>query len=90
MSFKDNDNNSYAMAAGTTLAPGAYLVIDETEFGFGLGPRDGLGLFAPDGTRIGDGFGWTGHAAFGFSRCPNGTGNLTDTPTSKGAPNNCD
>ena len=36
--FKDNDDtHAYVIAAGTTIAPGAYLVLEEAGFGFGLG-----------------------------------------------------
>ena len=37
--FRDNDptHTQYAIPAGTTLAPGAYYVLEEAAFGFGLG-----------------------------------------------------
>src|SRR5262249_45922527 len=39
--FKDNDDtHSYIIPAGTTVAAGGYLVLDEAQFGFGLGAAD--------------------------------------------------
>jgi len=49
----DSDKNPYVFPAGTTVAAGAYLVIDtvdkagEGDFDFGLGKGDSVRLFAP-------------------------------------------
>jgi hypothetical protein len=89
--FKDNDDShAYVIPAGTIVAPGAYLVLEEAQFGFGLGAPDAARLFAPNGTTVVDSFAWTTHAATSYGRCPNGTGAFTTTATStKGAANDC-
>lgn len=90
--FTDNSpedaTHRYELAAGTTLQPGAYLVIEEADFNFGLGGGDSAMLFTPDGTTLVDEHSWTQHAATSYGRSPNGTGAFTETsePT-KGAEN---
>ena len=89
--FIDNDatHTPYAIPAGTTLAPGAYYVLEEAAFGFGLGAADSATLFAPDGATV-DTHAWTAHAATTFGRCPDGTGSfLTTQAPTKGAANLC-
>ena len=88
--FRDNAAAGYAIPAGTTIAPGGYLVLDEAQFGFGLGSADEARLFAPNGTTLVDSYAWTAHATTSYGRCPNGTGPFTTTgaPT-KGTLNNC-
>ena len=59
MLFADNSTARYTIPAGTTLAPGAYLVLNELiggvgNFTFGLGTADSARLFQPDGTTIVD------------------------------------
>jgi hypothetical protein len=89
--FRDNDDtHSYTIPAGTTLAPGAYLVLEEAAFGFGLGGGDSARLFAANGTTVVDSYAWTAHAATTYARCPNGTGAFaTSTSSSKGGVNDC-
>jgi hypothetical protein len=93
MVLKDEDDSrTLAIAAGTTLAAGAYLAIDvDVDGGFGLGGGDSARLFAADGTTLVDSYSWTEHAARTYGRCPDGTGDfaLTTAPT-KGAQNACD
>ncbi len=88
--FRDNAAAGYVLPAGTTIAAGGYLVLDEAQFGFGLGSNDEAKLFAPDGTTLIDSYAWTAHAATSYGRCPNGSGPFTTTggPT-KGTVNNC-
>ena len=94
MLFADNSTARYTIPAGTTLAPGAYLVLNELisgagNFNFGLGTADSARLFQPDGTTIVDSTMWTAHATAGLSRCANGSGDFVDRPTTKGAANDC-
>lgn len=90
--FTDNspedETHRYALPTGTTLQAGAYLVIDEADFNFGLGGGDSALLFAPDGTTLVDEHSWTQHASTSYGRSPNGAGAFTETsePT-KGAEN---
>src|SRR6478736_2153869 len=88
--FKDNDDtHAYVLPAGSTVAPGAYLVLDEAAFGFGLGGADSVRLFSPEGTEV-TGYSWTTAAAVTYGRCPNGSGDFSNTlaPT-KGSTNAC-
>ncbi|MBV9880028.1 MAG: lamin tail domain-containing protein [Gemmatirosa sp.] len=89
--FRDNDpTHGYVLPTGTTIAAGAYLVLDEAQFGFGLGATDEARLFAPDGTTLVDGYAWTSHASTTYARCPDGTGPFATSATStKGTPNAC-
>ncbi len=89
--FKDNDDtHSYAVAAGTTIAPGAYLVLEEAGFMFGLGGADSARLYTSSGTTVVDSYSWTAHATTTYGRCPNGSGEFATTvaPT-KGSANEC-
>lgn len=89
--FKDGDDtHSYAIPAGSTIAVGGYLVLDEAAFGFGLGAPESVRLYQPDGSTLIDSYSWTSHAAQTYGRCPNGNGAFADTvaPT-KGAANDC-
>lgn len=88
----DKDDRTLAIAAGTTIAAGAYLAVDvDVDGGFGLGGADAARLFDTDGTTLIDAYSWTQHAATSYGRCPDGTGEfaLTTEPT-KGATNACD
>jgi hypothetical protein len=90
--FKDNDDTHafYVLPAGSTIAPGGYLVLNEADFVFGLGAADAARLFYPDGVTLVDSFSWTAHAATTYGRCPNGTGAFaTTTSSTKGAANDC-
>jgi hypothetical protein len=87
---KDNDDtHGYTLPAGTTLAAGAYLVVEEASLGFGLGGADAARLFDAGGTLV-DSYTWTTHATTTYGRCPDGTGDFTTTTSaSKGAANAC-
>ncbi|HTL34106.1 MAG TPA: lamin tail domain-containing protein [Kofleriaceae bacterium] len=88
--FRDNDDtHAYAIPAGTTIAPGAYYLLEEAAFGFGLGAADSARLFDGSGTVV-DAYSWTTHAAITYGRCPNGSGAFAATSSStKGAANGC-
>ena len=89
--FKDNDDTHvYVIPAGTMLAPGAFLAIEEAGFGFGLGSGDSARIFNAAGVLI-DSYTWpTGHAAITYGRCPDGAGAFVNTSAStKGVPNAC-
>ena len=89
--FRDNDNlRGYTLPAGTTIPANGFLVLDEAQFGFGLGAADEARLFEPDGTTLIDGYTWTAHAATTYGRCPDGTGAFATTSlVTKGAANDC-
>jgi len=88
--FKDNDDaRTFRFAAGTTIAAGGYLVVEEATFGFGLGAADAARLFNPFDVMV-DSYAWTAHASSSFGRCPNGTGPfVTMSSVTKGAINDC-
>ena len=88
--FKDNDDTHiYTIPAGTTIAAGGYLTLEEAQFGFGLGAPDAARLFRPNGT-LADSYSWTSHATATYARCPNATGAFTtSTSVTKGAANDC-
>lgn len=96
--FLDNDSTRtpYVLPAGSTVAPGALFVIDQASgsnpqgFDFGLGAADEVRLFLPDGVTLVTSYAWTTHASVTYGRCPDGTGDFSDTTVStKDAPNNC-
>ena len=89
--FKDDDDaRTFQIPAATSIAPGAYLVLDEADFGFGLGGADSARLFAADGSTLIDSYTWLTHAATTYGRCPDGTGDFATTRTAtKGATNQC-
>lgn len=87
----DNDDTHapYVIPAGTTIPAGGYLVIEEAQFGFGLGAADTVRLFDPSGSLY-EAYAWTAHAATTYGRCPDGTGEfVTSTSSTKGGPNSC-
>jgi hypothetical protein len=88
--FKDNDDSHafYIVPAGTTLAPGAYYMLEEAQFGFGLGAQESARLWDAAGNPV-DSYSWTAHAASTYGRCPNGSGPFVATPTTKAAANDC-
>ena len=90
--FKDDKDADIApIAAGSVVAAGGYLVLNESvDFTFGLGQPDSARLYAADGTTLIDSYAWTTHATTTYGRCPDGTGDFatTQVPT-KGAPNTC-
>ncbi|MGN8049461.1 lamin tail domain-containing protein [Curtobacterium sp. 22159] len=86
--FKDSeDAHAYTIPAGRTVAPGGFTVLDEADFGFGLGKADSARVFDPRGQLV-DSYSWTAHAATTYGRNPDGTGAFQETaePT-KGAAN---
>ncbi len=94
--FLDSDakHTAYTLPAGSIVAAGGYLVLDEETttrqgFGFGLGGADAVRLYDPSGTLTLR-YAWTAHAAVTYGSCPDGSGTLVDTTAStKGAPNDC-
>jgi hypothetical protein len=92
LKFKDADDahTFYEIPAGTTIPAGGYLVLEEAQFGFGLGGNDSARLFLSDGTTAVDSYAWATAAAVTYGRCPDGTGSFGDRPAStKGAANEC-
>jgi Ca2+-binding RTX toxin-like protein len=87
---KDNDDSHvFKVAAGTTMAAGAFLALDVDPV-FGLGSEDSARLFLPDGATVVDSYSWASHAATTYGRCPDGTGAFaTTTASTKGAANAC-
>ncbi|MDP2292833.1 MAG: lamin tail domain-containing protein [Actinomycetota bacterium] len=84
-----NDASAYAIPAGTVVPSGGYLVLDEAQFGFGLGGADSARLFRADGA-LHDSYTWTSHAAVTYGRCPNAIGAMGATfAVTKGAANSC-
>lgn len=83
----DDDTHTATIPADTTLAPGAFLVIEtEAAGGFGLGSDDQARLFSADGTTLIDSYAWTDHA-FSEGRVPDGVGSFGDTVPTPGAAN---
>ena len=89
--FRDNDNTrQYVLPAGTKVPANGFLVLEEAQFGFGLGAADQARLFGADGTTLVDSYTWTAHATLTYGRCPDGTGAwATTTLSTKGAANDC-
>lgn len=94
VTFSDDpaDTAKGTFAAGTMLAPGAYLAVDATDeaAGFKLGADEQLGLYAPGGAQL-DLVDWADGASpagKSFGRIPNGQGpfETLDMPT-RGAAN---
>ena len=74
----DDDTHAYAIPAGTTIAPGGFAVLDEADFGFGLGGADSARLSTPAGVLV-DSTSWTKHADVTYGRNPDGTGDFAQT-----------
>jgi hypothetical protein len=85
----DSSSSKYAIASGTSLAPGGFAVFD-VHNAFGLGSSDKARLYLPDGRTLVDSFSWTQHSAPSWSRCPDGTGAFGSAALTLGAPNACD
>lgn len=86
--FEDNDDGHvYAIAPGTVVAAGGYLILED--YGFGLGSSDSIRLFDPEMNLVLS-YSWEGHAQTTYGRCPNPAGDwgLTTNPT-KGSANDC-
>ena len=78
--FKDdNDNRTYQIPAGTTIAPSEFYVLEEADFDFGLGGADQARLFDTDGVTLLDSYTWKSHATTTYGRCPDGVGEFQDT-----------
>ena len=89
--FRDNDTTHvfYRIPAGTSIAPGGYFLVEEAQFGFGLGAADEARLINQYNALV-EVYAWTAHATITYGRCPNGTGAFASTSTStKGAANVC-
>ncbi|WP_182920333.1 lamin tail domain-containing protein [Nocardioides cavernaquae] len=87
--FKD-DANSWTLPSGSTVVAGGYRVIEEAQFGFGLGAPESAKLYQPGGSILVDSTSWSAHAATTLGRCPNGTGAFEATAAAtKAAANSC-
>jgi hypothetical protein len=88
--FKDaDDTHAYLIPAGTVLAPGAYYLLEEAAFGFGLGGNDSARLYDKANALV-DAHAWTSHAGTTYGRCPNASGDFTTTASAtKGTANDC-
>lgn len=89
--FRDNDatHTIYKIPTGTTIAAGGYFMLEEADFGFGLGGADDATLYNSFGAVV-ELYRWTAHAATTYARCPTGTGPfITSTSSTKGAANDC-
>jgi hypothetical protein len=89
--LKDNDDTrTTRLPAGTVLAPGAFLVVEEATLGFGLGAADAVRIYDATTNQLIDSLSWTAHAATTYGRCPDGTGAfITTGGGTKGAANDC-
>lgn len=77
------------VAAGTTLAPGAFFVFDGgTHFAFGLGGADVATVRNASGLAVAE-YAWTEHAAATWARCPDGTGDFADAKAATKGATNC-
>ncbi len=56
------------------------MVVEQSQFGFGLGGADAVRLLAADGTTLVDSSEWTVHAATTYGRNPDGTGDFARPP----------
>ena len=90
--FRDNDatHTIYKIPAGTSIAAKAYYLLEEADFGFGLGAADEARLFNQFGATH-EVYAWTAHATTTYGRCANGTGAMVTTgnAVTKGAANDC-
>ena len=57
-------------------------------FTFGFGSADRINLYNPEGTLV-DSHGWSAHVS-SVGRCPDGVGEMTALPASKGGVNTCE
>jgi hypothetical protein len=92
--IQDNDaSHAYVLPAGTTIAPGAYLLIEgdgstaPLHLNFGLGGGDSAKLFTPYDVIV-DQYTWVGQVA-STGRCPTGTGAFALMTPTPGAVNAC-
>ena len=88
--FKDNNNSNSYTIGNAQIPAGGFLVLDEADFGFGLGAGDSARLFSADGVTVIDEYSWGSHAAVTYARCPDGIGAFVDAVSAtKGAANDC-
>ncbi len=89
--FKDNDDSHvYVVPTTTIIEPGGYLVLDEADFGFGLGGNESARLYDASEVLV-DQTSWLAHASTTYARCPNGTGAFAESAVStKGSENICE
>lgn len=84
----DSDDSHIAvLPAGSTIAAGGFLVVEESQLGFGLGSADQVRLFLADEFTVVDERSWSGHATTSYGLC--GTEFVTTTSTTKSAANDC-
>ena len=91
--FRDNraEHEIYIIPANTVIPAGGFFVLEQVEFGFGLGDPDTATLFAWGGRVEVDSHTWETHAATTYGRCPDGKdGFVTTSKATKGAANDCD
>ncbi len=90
--YTDDKNEEFGIfAAGTELAPGEYLVVENgTDFEFGLGKGDAVVLKDGTGATV-DEYAYENTAPIAvWARCPDGTGDWAHaTEVTLGAANNC-
>ena len=74
--FTDDTPNTYAFPSGTTLAPGAFLAVQQANGGmdFGLNGTDGVFFYDPSNVLM-DEWDYDVHQDTG-GRCPDGTGDF--------------
>lgn len=90
--FSDaDDEHAYVVPEGTSIEAGGHVVLDEADFGFGLGGEESARLFAADGTTVIDSYSWTEHATdTTYGRCADAVGDFAVTAAvTKGAANDC-
>jgi hypothetical protein len=80
---------SFTLPAGTAIAPGGFLVIDETAFPAGLKSADAVHVFSKFGVQV-DSFEWVADPVRTFGRCPDATGAFAPTTaTTRNTANIC-
>ncbi len=85
----DDTSRTFRFSPGTTIPAGGILVVEEAEFGFGLGQPDAVRLLSRYDVLV-DSYAWTTHAPVTYGRCPDGTGAFVPNATAtKGAANDC-
>ena len=83
---KDNDDShAYTIPEGTVIAAGGYLVLEEADFGFGLGGADSVRIFEDD--ELVQEYSWTEHAPTTYALC-SGSWGVSQRAT-KGEANLC-
>jgi len=90
--FRDSDDKAshfYTIPEGTTIESKGYYVLEEADFDYGLGDPDSARLWDAGGAPV-DSYTWSSHATVTYQRCPNGTGEWTQSvKETKGAANLC-